>query len=548
MLSKKKLFAVVLSSMMAFSVFTQVACGSGDAESSTKTVINVQFYNAGYGSAYMEDAEAEFEKIFADRSFEEGKIGVDVVLDGNKSIGTDLQASIAHSKADLFFNEQIYYHEFVNQSLVANIDDVLSDKGTDFGENESVYDKMSEPIKNAYKYSDGSYYALPTYFSAVGINYNINLFDDYKLYFAAEKNNGNGGFILNASDKKSNGPDGRPDTYDDGLPATYEEFYTLCEKMLDYNITPVSWGNLTYLNNLLTQLQSDYEGVSDMTLNFSFNGQAKHIIKSINTDGSLVLEEKAVTETNGYEVYKQAGRYYALNFIETLIKNGYVNTASLSSSSAYSYTAAQQDFIMSGIKGKKEIGMLIEGCWWENEAAGIFNELESTLGSKYAKSNMRFGFMPLPKATADLVGTKSCSTCSLNPAAIINAKSTGAKLQVAKLFLRFMLTDKQMNNFVSRVGVPFVYDFDINVKTSSAYGQSMSAFVSNTDLAFPLSSSPVYMKNASTFNIWFNYWNTLVSGTSYSNMTPIIDGNVTAAQYFNGLYALRSQSWSSLSK
>ncbi len=547
--NQSKFMALVLAIVLAFSAVSLIGCGATESGPDTsKTVLRVSVYDAGFGKTYMEDAEKEFEALFADVSFEDGKTGIDVFLDPNKYIGTDLVSNIAYSKNDLFFTEQLYYKEFVTQGLIANLDDVLSDTGSEFGESETVSSKMSSVIKDAYTHSDNSVYALPTYLTTVGINYNIDLFDNYCLYFSSNKNNGNDGFVNDLTETKSNGPDGESGTYDDGLPATYEDFYKLCEKMLDYQITPITWGDLTYVNGLLTELQSDYEGVDNMNINFTFSGDATNIVKSINPDGSPVVESKTITNENGYEVYKQAGRYYALSFIETLIKKGYVNTASLSSSTAYSYTTAQQDFIMSGVAGKKEIGMLVEGDWWENEATGIFNELVSVMGNRYAKGNMHFGYMPLPKATSAQIGKGNCSTALLSSGVILNAKTQGPTLEVAKLFLRYMFTDKQMNNFVKRTGVPYVYDYEKDGVAGTAYGDSLSKYIEKTSIVYPFSNNVIYIKNASKFNVWFHYWDTLVKGSPYGNITPIIDGNVTATQYFNGLYTQRQADWSSLSK
>lgn len=539
----KKLTVLALIATMTFGCALLTACGGSGTSNSepksgdtSKTIVNVSLYNAGLGKAYMEDAEKEFESLFADRVFEEGKKGVDIVVDDNKKIGSDILSAISFGNVDLYFSEQIYYNEFVSQGLVASLDEVLTNNGQDFGESKTLSDKMSPSLKNAYTHTDGSVYALPTYYASVGIQYNKALFEEYNLYFT------------NADGKKTDGPDGKPNSYDDGLPATYSEFYELCDKMLDYQITPITWADLTYVNALLTELQCDYEGVDDMMLNFTFNGKAKNLVKAINDDGSLVLEEKDITEDNGYDVYRQAGRYYALSFIETLIKNGYVNTAALSSSSAYSYTAAQQDFIMSGIGNKKKVGMLVDGCWWENESSGIFAELVDQLGSQYSKENMSFGYMPLPKATAEKVGSTTTAVSELGAGVIMNAKTTGGKAEAAKLFLRYMFTDKQMNNFVKTTGVPYVYDYDINSSACTKYGVSLNDYVKNSNVVFPFSNSTVYNKNASKLNIWFKHWDTLVSGSSYTNINPIIDGNVNAKGYFNGLYDYRKNDWSSMTK
>ncbi|MFR6640367.1 MAG: hypothetical protein ACLUSP_02670 [Christensenellales bacterium] len=56
--------------------------------------------------------------------------------------------------------------------------------------------------------------------------------------------------------------DGKPNTDDDGLPATYDEFFALCDKMKSEGVTPICWNGLAveYLTDFAKSLAADYDG------------------------------------------------------------------------------------------------------------------------------------------------------------------------------------------------------------------------------------------------------------------------------------------------
>ena len=78
---------------------------------------------------------------------------------------------------------------------------------------------------------------MPFFNGYTGIVYDVDLFDSKGLYFKAD---GTLGAKL-ADTNKGMGPDGQANTYDDGLPQTYAQFFTLCKHMSDKGIIPFIW-------------------------------------------------------------------------------------------------------------------------------------------------------------------------------------------------------------------------------------------------------------------------------------------------------------------
>ena len=100
---KKKLSALMAFGMM-FSVIGMTACGGNafyeeeEQGDETKTIIYVSNYDGGYGSEWLRESEKLFEEKYVNVSFEEGKKSVDVFVDPNKNIGTDVLSNIAYSR------------------------------------------------------------------------------------------------------------------------------------------------------------------------------------------------------------------------------------------------------------------------------------------------------------------------------------------------------------------------------------------------------------------------------------------------------------------
>lgn len=200
---------------------------------------------------------------------------------------------------------------------------------------------MDNGIREFYRTDDNKYYALPFYEAYHCISYDIDLFEEKGFYFAKggcpseysaftqnhNENKASGKFTsykyVGDMGDRSAGPDGLYGTEDDGLPATYAEFFVLCEKMSSSNVRPITfYGNSDYLNGTATALWTDYEGKDKMRSNFTFEGKDMDIVTSFDEDKPVVTKTD-ITPENAYLLYNQEGRYYALDFLHTLIEKEY---------------------------------------------------------------------------------------------------------------------------------------------------------------------------------------------------------------------------------
>ena len=108
---RKLFFKRLVSAILAFSVIASVCACRGDSGvgnnkkkyDPNKTQIQVFVYLAGYGDDWLYSLENAFEKKYADRSFEDGKTGVQVWHTGDMK---DFNATeMQQSKYDIFFLE-----------------------------------------------------------------------------------------------------------------------------------------------------------------------------------------------------------------------------------------------------------------------------------------------------------------------------------------------------------------------------------------------------------------------------------------------------------
>ena len=183
--------------------------------------------------------------------------------------------------------------------------------------------------------------------------------------------------------------------------------------------------------------------------------------------------------------------------------------------------------------------MHFDGSWWENEASDAFASLEQLYGDAASRANMQFGFMPIPKPTADKVGKGVTLLSQANSLAFI--RSTTDKLDLAKLFLQFMHTDAELSAFTATTSMtrPFTYEIaSADRARMSEYAKSLYAIRSEAKVVQPYSKTELFMNNQSFFAMDAWSWQTNVSGRRASNpFIAFLDGSITsAADYVNGLY------------
>ncbi len=564
----KMLIATILAIVM---LVPMGACMSGGGEKidKTKTQLYVGNYDGGYGSKWMTELERRFEEKYADFSFEEGKKGVQVFVDNKKSYtADDMVDLLATSDREVLFVSGQKFYKMKDAKLLMDISDIvkedLSSKYPD--ETGSIEEKIPEAVMPYCKTADGKYYALPSFDGALGVVYDKDLFNEKKLYFAkngapSERLQENGSFTNYIftnyrQDNLSAGPDGKYGTMDDGLPATYDEFFYLCDWMVKKNITPFSWTG-TYIQNyslfLYKYAYVDYEGQASAELQFNVGtkegANSTTLVKFdangnpvIDAQGNPVLEDSptVITTDNYDELARQPGRYYALKFWEKIINEKYYTKASVNNSQ--SHVMAQTDYIESKYTSNP-IAFLLEGPWWENEVrvSGGVEAVVENQGKEADPANRNFGFFPMPKATEAQVGEKT-TVQTQNTSAFINAKTKANKVLVAKMFLQFAYTDESLNYQTKYTGLKSGVNYEITEQTYenlSPFARDMLKFNENADQAYEVFSTKEISYAIEDKYVVLERTQSKVGGISKpSFFYSILTDKISAKDYFKGFYEM----------
>lgn len=558
----KKLVSLISLLLCAVMMFAMTGCEDLNVEApdaddiavdTTKAQLYVANYNGGMGTEWLNNAAKRFEEKYQDVEFLPGTKGVQILISNSKT-SADVWLSTAESSInEVFFTENFVYGDFISQNVCLDITDVVTDdlsastvlqsvtgSTIDMGDTGSVADKLTEDQK-AYYEVDGKYYALPHYMGTMGIVYDIDLFEEERLYLAADKNNGNNGFIIRNDDVRSNGPDGVAGTNDDGLPATFDEFYALCEYMKEKSIVPLTWSHSSYVNKLLDAVYAQNAGYEEYMLNYTFSGTSNTLLD----DNLQPMGSVEITAENGYMLARQEGLYASLDFMYNIITKELYG-AQYCFSTALTHLEMQEEFLKSRFNAKPDIALLVDGNWWENEAAAAWAEMENTPGASISERNI--GFMPMPFLNESLVGTKRTLVDANYSAAFIKAGIAQEKIPLAKLFLQFTSTEAELQHFTTTVGQPrnFIYDLtDEQYNSLSTFQQTVWDLKYEADMVYPYSDSPLYSTHPSSFK-YSSFYNSSYLGISYAqpyqDFYKSASSGLDAKQYWLGHIALQSKS------
>ena len=542
---------VLCLAMVATLCTVFVGCrNTGENVDPTKTQIYVTGYDGGNGKAFMESWAAKFTELNKDKSFEPGKTGVQIFVGVSTTVtGDSFKTQVRSNFNDIFFTEDINYYEYMNQNALLDITDIVTTPLSEYGETKSIEDKLYPVTKDFFKTSADKYYGLPLFEPYTGFVYDIDVFDDYGFYigrnFDAAKNTG----YVFADELKSAGPDGTFDTWDDGFPATYDEFFKLLEYIKKENVTPLIWTgqHQAYSNWNATSLWVDYEGEEQMRLNFTFDGTATSLVTA-NDDGTTTpIADTPISAANATELAKQAGRYEAIDFMRRLVKSGNYHKDSFSP--MLSHTGAQREFLYS--KRNTSIAIMLESSWWENEATGVFTEMAKN-NPNDAKLKRNLGFMPLPKANAAKVeearlsvaaGGKSQTVFARGEAmGFIKSNVPANRLEAVKAFFRFCHTDAMLVDFSQVTNMSLMFDYDLTAEQQAGmttFGRSLLEHKANSNVIFGSANSDIYHKNAGDLLNSRNLWFSTVSSQNYKFISNYYKDNSTAGTkaYFDGIAA-----------
>lgn len=512
---------VVLMVTVCMAIGTLAACSGGGGilphkdDNPNATKLYVRYFDAGFGDRWLKAAEPRFEEMYKDFSFEEGKKGVDVVLDPDPAT-SDFTNAMSTSRDYVYFCEAFNMPQFYSLNIMADITDAMNTplnesygkdiKGTPLpgyaGETKSVREKMSADEKQYYLLTEENggkekVYAVPYIDDWNGtITYDEDVFEKFKLYYKADNTLGaTKGAGKTTTVELGVGPDGTKGTADDGLPRTYKEFFNVCKKMKgSCGVTPFVWaGNWQgYINELLRSLFAQNIGLEQYEEMIAGKGKIRDYIDgagslSYNEAGQLSYEAKEVDfdatqnpdELN--KAYHSAGLADAINFIYTIIKEGYCNKNNVFNG-AYSHTTAQGDFIF-GKENGNDYGFLVDGTWWYNEAEKKLELYEKRVKSR---KDRHMAYLPLPKANEETFQrTKGANVINSTYISGITVKSGLTPMQqlLAETFVRFYCTNESLAEFNTIVSTPRGLEYvmtDENIADMSPYGETLYRIHSHT--------------------------------------------------------------------
>ena len=541
----KKFISILLAFGMAVACFGATSCKKKKESTSNemgspegKTVIKVASYNGGLGLGWLEDAAVRFVKQYGDQSFEEGKHGV--YIDVVEAQAGDMLATKSLNE-DLYLTESVDYYYMQSQGKFADISDVVTGDLSSVGESgKSIFGKMDKSMSDFLKAKDGNYYAIPFYDGFYGFIYDVDMFEGKGWFFDES-----GKFTKT---DKSKGIDGVKGTYDDGMPKTYAQFNTLVSKIRDDQdeITPFVYGgsdNEQYFIEALSNFWANYEGKEDMQRNWTLSGETDLIT---GWNGSTpIIQKKAISESNRFDLQKQVGKYHALRFMREVVTGNGENYTDASN-----YKAAQLKLIQSYLDGDTQPGavaMIIDGSWFENEAelTGSFNsvadlDFREGIEDKDYKTTRRFAFMPIPMVD-ETCSTKQTLISSNETFCFINAATSGGKLKVAKEFLKFLHTDVELATFTKLTSITRPYTYTISEadqKQMTYFGKSLMQMKTSADIVYPYSDNLTYIANCTQMRLeswaWTSKFGTQPVTNPFSQFR--LNKDLTAKDYFDGLY------------
>ena len=599
-----------LTLCMSFSGF--VGCNFGIVDDPnaeeidpSRTQLYVFNYKSGFGSQWIDDIKVAYETLNANTIYEPGvtyngqqKKGVQVMV-------TSLKEEVANSSnmddipdrtQEVYFTEFSYYYDLYNGGkdhdilgdITGAVTGDLSKRYVGYDESgalingdgledyavtaretagSTIYGKMTETQRNYFNI-DGKYYAVPHYAGYYGLTYNVDLFDEEGYYFAASENTDDYDFALaeegemdvedwfiNADNPtKSAGPDGEAGNDDDGLPATYKEFFMLCQYMLAKEDTPIIWGNNaanSYLNALLQALAVDHDGLKNTMVTYDMAGTIDNLVDvTFDAKGNATAvnpeNQQSMTiaydDGNAWNVSRSAGRYYALQFMQALINGQYGKKDNNNKNVGYykegaSHISAQTDYVATNVKGKEDIGMLVDGIWWENEAVEAFTYAASDQHGANAvqKKDCDFKFMPLPHASKAEIGQKRTVLDTLYSLCFMKKNIDPMKKPIAIDFIKFVNTHDQLVKFTQTTNTVKSLEYTLTPdekETLTTFGKSVVNMREGADVVYPYATHARFKRGSTLF-----YYKDLYcySGTQEFVFEQMYAHETTGLDYFKNM-------------
>lgn len=563
--NKTKFLALGLAAVL--SVGVAAGCGNGnigkDEDSSKITQISFRQWGGTASSTdWLQQAADRFAAEKANEPYESGKKGVKVEISTNKD--SDYTSSIPDYDILMDENEANIY-DMQTRGYLADIDDLV--KG--------LQSKIEPQLLPKFKGADGKYYGLPHYSYDVSISYNVDLFKSENLYIAAPGEESvvnykssllpdssvGVNFVFNENTKKSCGPNGIPNDYDDGLPSSLEEFIVLCDYIKNKKqINPFSISDITgganYAFMLIESLWAGMVGTDAMkATNCNFTDAEVEVVKegALSYDGTLLntgikmpqTETVVLSDDNGYRMYDMSARYYALSFLELAKNKGWFKNQQMTN------TKAQEFFVLGNYNANDNdrCAMLVDSTFWYGEAVsgGTLTKYKSLSGGKEANVSM----MPMPVQLTGQVtegNGKKPTVIDTSATVFVNKRveKNEGLFRAVKEFIEFLYSDAELKAFTetSKLTMNLKYDYDKS-SLGNFYAGVLEIEKAAGDKVYAASDNIKFSKNRSSFSlIWggkLNYF-----GSYHNGSYAALMGGETAASIFTQTRRAKVADWESL--
>ncbi len=563
--NKTKFLALGLAAVL--SVGVAAGCGNGNIgkDEDTSKITQISFRQWG-GTAsstdWLQQAADRFAAEKANEPYESGKKGVKVEISTNKD--SDYTSSIPDY--DILMDENsANIYDMQTRGYLADIDDLV--KG--------LQSKIEPQLLPKLKGADGKYYGLPHYSYDVSISYNVDLFKAENLYIAApgEENvvnykssllpgsSAGVNFVFNENTKKSCGPNGIPNDYDDGLPSSLEEFIVLCDYIKNkkqinpFAISDIN-GGANYAFMLIESLWAGMVGTDAMrATTCNFTDAEVEVVKegALSYDGTLLntgikmpqTETVVLSDGNGYRMYDMSARYYALSFLELAKNKGWFKNQQMTN------TKAQEFFVLGNYNANDNdrCAMLVDSTFWygESVSGGTLTKYKSLSGGKEANVSM----MPMPVQLTGQVTVgngKKPTVIDTSATVFVNKRveKNEGLFRAVKEFIEFLYSDAELKAFTetSKLTMNLNYDYDKS-SLGNFYAGVLEIEKAAGDKVYAASDNIKYSKNRSSFSlIWggkLNYF-----GSYHNGSYAALMGGETAASIFTQTRRAKVADWESL--
>lgn len=563
--NKTKFLALGLAAVL--SVGVAAGCGNGnigkDEDSSKITQISFRQWGGTASSTdWLQQAADRFAAEKANEPYESGKKGVKVEISTNKD--SDYTSSIPDY--DILMDENsANIYDMQTRGYLADIDDLV--KG--------LQSKIEPQLLPKLKGADGKYYGLPHYSYDVSISYNVDLFKTENLYIAAPgeesvvnykssllpASSAGVNFVFNENTKKSCGPNGIPNDYDDGLPSSLEEFIVLCDYIKNkkpinpFSISDIN-GGANYAFMLIESLWAGMVGTDAMkATNCNFTDAEVEVVKegALSYDGTLLntgikmpqTETVVLSDDNGYRMYDMSARYYALSFLELAKNKGWFKNQQMTN------TKAQEFFVLGNYNANDydRCAMLVDSTFWYGEAVsgGTLTKYKSLSGGKEANVSM----MPMPVQLTGQVtegNGKKPTVIDTSATVFVNKRveKNEGLFRAVKEFIEFLYSDAELKAFTetSKLTMNLKYDYDKS-SLGNFYAGVLEIEKAAGDKVYAASDNIKFSKNRSSFSlIWggkLNYF-----GSYHNGSYAALMGGETAASIFTQTRRAKVADWESL--